>query len=191
MYQYKPEGAYWDKEQLKLLIESFKEGKSVQEITKIINEHIKDSRPGAVKTIRTYDSVAYKLKNLGFISEKKLNETLKSKRSLVKFHRLIYYDDIKKIIFNRDKNSCVICGLKNELQLAHIVPFRETFQKEIMELVTLCKKDHVIFDSLNEFETKKIFDYMCNLYPDYDKKYKITYRYNPVTNKDLCEVKRV
>ena len=36
-----------------------------------------------------------------------------------------------------------------------------------------------------------ICNYMCNLYLDYNKKYKITYRYNPITNKDLCEIKRV
>jgi 5-methylcytosine-specific restriction endonuclease McrA len=190
-YKFFLEGARWDREQTDILMNNFNKGKTIQELTMIINEHIKSSRPGAVKTIRTFDSVAYKLKNLGLISEEKLNDALTVKRIKVKFNRLNSYDDIKKEVFDRDKNTCVICGSKNDLQMAHVVPFRETFKNLPNELVTLCKKDHKIFDELNEYETKKVFEYMCKLYPDYSKKYKVTYRYNPITNKDLCEVKRL
>lgn len=191
MYHYNPEGARWNKEQTEVLLENFHQGKNIHEITNAVNQKIKDSRPGAIKTVRTYDSVAYKLKNLGLITEQQLSDTLKAKRVMVQFHRLNNYDDIKKEVFARDKNKCIICGGNDWLQLAHVVPFRETFAKEERELISLCKKCHKIFDELNEFETKKIFDYMCKIYPNYEKEYKMTYRYNPVTNKDLAEIKRI
>lgn len=183
-------GQNWTREQTKLLIENFNEGKTINEITNIINENIKDFRPGTIKTIRSYDSVAHKLKNLGLISKEKLNDMLKVKQVSKAFNRLNNYDGIKKYVFDRDKNSCVVCGAKRFLQLAHMVPFRETMKNLPAELVTLCKKDHELFDNYNEFETKKVFDYMCKIYPDYEKKYKMTFRYNPVTNKDMAEIKR-
>ncbi|MFA4960318.1 MAG: HNH endonuclease [Candidatus Pacearchaeota archaeon] len=184
-------GQIWTREQTNLLIENFNAGKSIREITSIINEHIKDSRPGTIKTIRTFDSVAHKLKNLGLISEAKLSDTLKAKQVSKSFNRLCNYDGIKKEVFDRDKNSCVACGVKKDLQLAHIVPFRETSQKISSELVTLCKKCHELFDNFNEFETRKVFDYMCGQYSGYEKKYKMTYRYNPVTNRDMGEIKKM
>lgn len=189
-YKWFMEGYRWDKEQTDLLIENFKKGKSVHKITMLINEHIKKSRPGILKTTRTFDSVANKLKNLGLISEDKFNDILKVKKFNVQFNRLNSYEDIKKEVFDRDRNKCIICGEKN-IQMTHIVPFRETFKNKPIELVSLCFKDHKMFDDLCEYETKKVFDYMCKLYPNYDKKYKITYRYNPITNKDLCEIKRI
>ncbi|MDP2947101.1 MAG: hypothetical protein Q8N88_03215, partial [Nanoarchaeota archaeon] len=67
-FMYHPTSQPWTREQTNLLIENFQKGKTVREITTIINEHIKDSRPGAIKTVRTYDSVAHKLKNLNLIS---------------------------------------------------------------------------------------------------------------------------
>ncbi|MDP2946952.1 MAG: HNH endonuclease signature motif containing protein, partial [Nanoarchaeota archaeon] len=116
---------------------------------------------------------------------------LKVKKISKEFNRLNNYEEIKKDVFNRDKNSCVVCGSTGNLQLAHVVPFRETLKNLPMELVTLCKKDHELFDNFTEFETKKVFDYMCKIYDGYEKKYKITYRYNPITNRDLGEIKRV
>ena len=181
----------WDSEQTRLLKKSFSEGKNLHEMTKIINEHIKATRPGAVNTFRTTDSIAYKLRHLNLITDEKMNSMLKAKRVFVKYNRLINYEEVREIVLCRDDRNCVVCSKKDKLQLAHIIPFRETFQKNPKELVTLCRVCHKIFDSYNEFETNKIFNYMCKLYPDYEKNYRIVKRYNPVTNKDLCEIQRV
>jgi len=185
------EGYWWTKDETKILIKNFNAGKTPREITIAVNDYIKNSRPGTVKTFRTVDSIVHKLKNLGMISEKELSDILKAKRVLIDYNRLNNYDDNRNKVFERDGNKCAVCGVKENLQLAHVVPFRETLKTTPEELIALCRMCHRIFDSYNEFETKKIFDYMCKKYSDYEKKYKITYRYNPVTNRDLAEIKRI
>jgi hypothetical protein len=181
----------WDSEQTRLLKESFAKGKDLHEMTKIINDHIKDTRPGAIKTLRTADSIAYKLRHLNLISDDRMKSMLKVKRIFVNFNRLNNYEEIRQAILSRDNKTCVVCGKKENLQLAHIVPFRETFQKNLPELVILCKDCHKTFDRYNEFETEKIFNYMCKIYSDYQNLYKLARRYNPITNRDLCEIKRI
>ncbi len=184
-----PKGQRWDWNQTDLLIRNFKKGLSIKEITELLNEYLKQ-QPGINRPERSYDSVAHKLKNLGLITEKKLSDSLKAKQVIVKFNRLNNYDDIKKEVFDRDKNRCALCSSKKFLELAHVIPFKKTYDKIPKELITLCKDCHKLFDSLNEFETKKVFSYMANAYSGYEKEYRITSKYNSITNKDMCEIMR-
>jgi len=96
----------------------------------------------------------------------------------------------KNAILKRDGYKCVICGEKKGLQFAHTVPFRKTMANKEKEAVTLCPKDHEIFDSKNAFETKKIFDWMCSQYSDYEDRYKICEKYDMVSNKDIMWIER-
>lgn len=186
----RPNYQRWDLVQTRLLKDSFAAGKDLHEMTKIINDHIKETRPGAVKTFRTTDSIAYKLRHLKLISDEEMKSMLKVKRVFIRFNRLNNYDEIRNSVFSRDNKKCTICGKEENLQLAHIIPFRETFQKNLPELITLCRECHKLLDKYNEFETEKVFNYMCNIYPDYKENYMIFKRYNPVTNSYLCEIKK-
>lgn len=55
---------------------------------------------------------------------------------------------VRKYIFNRDNNKCVFCGLKENLQIDHIVSVYRAFCGELSleklntkdNLQTLCKK---------------------------------------------------
>lgn len=52
--------------------------------------------------------------------------------------------NIRRFIFNRDKNCCLKCGNEHNLELDHIIPISMGGQNKISNLQTLCKTCNII-----------------------------------------------
>ena len=56
------------------------------------------------------------------------------------------WDKIRLLIYNRDNYTCQKCGKKmdknNILHIHHIIPFLETFDNSLHNLITLCRTCH-------------------------------------------------
>lgn len=53
---------------------------------------------------------------------------------------------LSKLTFERDSYSCLLCNSSNELNAHHIVPWNvdESLREELSNMVTLCRKCHVL-----------------------------------------------
>ena len=181
----------WDKQQTNLAIKLFKEEKSFEEIADHLNAFIQEIYTDSKKNIiRSPKAIAHKLQKLGYISETQLENFQEKKARKIEVKREFNRKDTKEKILKRDNYKCVLCDSKKDLQFCHIVPFRKTFDNIEKEAITLCEKDHELFDQNSEYETKKIFETMKKYYPNYDDEYKIISEFNPFTNRDKCEITR-
>lgn len=178
----------WTREETDFLIRLFNEGKTFHEISERLNS-LNEVGSSSFKS-RSPKSVALKLVRLGLINkglvedwEKKVIQETIEKRKEKRVSTKIK-------VMKREGRSCVICDEKEDLQMAHIVPFRKTKVNKEIETVILCPKDHDLFDKNNAFEVKKVWDYMKKKYSNYEEKYKLCEKYNPLTNKDDMWVER-
>ena len=54
------------------------------------------------------------------------------------------WDAIRRLILNRDNYTCQKCGIsKKVLDIHHIIPFLETFDNSLNNLITLCRSCHM------------------------------------------------
>lgn len=73
-------------------------------------------------------------------------------------------------VLERDDCRCVLCGIKNNLQIAHYVSRARNGLGIPENLVTLCYKHHFQYDN-GKFHIeikKRIEDYLKARYPDWD-----------------------
>lgn len=176
--------ASWSGEETAFVRRLYSEGVSIEDICNRLNSL------GSGPT-RSPRAVAFKLFKLGMISQDKLVSFDEKRDAKIKSKRDSGWRGAKNAVLKRDGYKCVICGEKKGLQFAHTVPFRRTMENKEIEAVTLCPKDHELFDSKNAFETKKIFEWMVSKYSDYEKKYKICEKFDMASNKDLMWIERV
>ena len=63
-----------------------------------------------------------------------------------------YKNSLKKKILNRDKNKCIICGSKDNLQVHHLIPFKVILDRIIVQNYPLSPIEDI--DKLYEIATK-------------------------------------
>ena len=61
-------------------------------------------------------------------------------------------NSLKKKILNRDKNKCIICGSKDNLQVHHLIPFKVILDRIIVQNYPLSPIEDI--DKLYEIATK-------------------------------------
>ena len=61
-------------------------------------------------------------------------------------------NSLKKEILNRDKNKCIICGSKDNLQVHHLIPFKVILDRIIVQNYPLSPIEDI--DKLYEIATK-------------------------------------
>ena len=52
------------------------------------------------------------------------------------------WENIRKLVYRRDGNRCVLCGQKGKLHAHHLVPVRISHDNSISNLVSVCEKCH-------------------------------------------------
>lgn len=166
----------WDGEQRELLLKLWKKPKSFNEIASAVNDlnRLRAKQNGFdIIPHRTARAVAIQCQKLGLISvqervewEEKEVETRKKARANNRY-------PIRKEVFARDLNMCVVCKVNKNLEFAHIIPFEETRRNCAKEAVTLCKNHHKHFDKGCAKCVEKVYNRMCDCYQDYSNEYKI------------------
>lgn len=167
----------WSLAEKSRLIDLWKVGKSLEQLTLEINEANEqcadefDPRPILRRSPR---AVAMKLCQLGFISKQQLTTWETSNIRQRRKDRARDRYSKQKLVFERDHNQCVICRRDRHLQIAHIIPFELTRIYLEKELIALCADHHNrYFDKGQRWSVRKVFAYMCSRYPDYSKEYEI------------------
>lgn len=87
------------------------------------------------------------------------NGMAKKKRS----YRGDEWNEIRRIVYERDKWSCAICGVwcgKKKIQCHHIVPFRISNDNSEENLVTLCVSCHGRIESSFEIFNSDFFEWV-------------------------------
>lgn len=77
---------------------------------------------------------------------------------------------VRNLVLKRDDCRCIICGIKNNLQIAHYVSRARNGLGIPENLVTLCYKHHYLYDNgkyHNEIK-EHITTYLKAHYPDWD-----------------------
>lgn len=67
-----------------------------------------------------------------------------------KYLKTAKFERVKKAVFKRDGNKCVICGRKDGLLVCHHTNYKHYGQGdelEIADCITLCQKDHLVHHS--------------------------------------------
>lgn len=62
-----------------------------------------------------------------------------------KEHDALYskdWENIRRLVYRRDGNRCVLCGQKGRLHAHHLVPVRISHDNSISNLVSVCEKCH-------------------------------------------------
>src|SRR3989344_4269234 len=131
----------WSFEQEKIVEDSFKQEKSFEEISEVVNKHIRKLNYNTY-FLRSPRAVAFKCMALGFISREMLEEWDKKRNDELKKERFKDRNKIRKNVLERDNNECVFCGSKEKLEFAHIIPFIETRKNVEKEGIILCYKHH-------------------------------------------------
>lgn len=162
----------WDKNQKIILVGLFLLGKTFQEIADELNGYLKK----AAKEYNTFPyrsdrAVAYQCHKLNLLSKEELEVWDKKRSQLIIKDRFKGLSQVKKKVFERDGNKCVICNSNQDLHFAHIIPFVQTRLNIEIEAITLCNKHHKEFDDENPDVTESVFRHMSEYYSDYEKQY--------------------
>ena len=84
---------------------------------------------------------------------------------------------VKKLVWERDKESCILCGRRNAMPNAHYISRVHGGLGIEQNIVTLCHNCHFSYD--NSTRRKEIGEYietyLKTKYPDWDKS-KLTYK---------------
>ena len=94
--------------------------------------------------------MAKKYTNSGFNYQKKFTPSVKKSSGqktlqTAKQKKKLYtedWDTIRKQVYARDGNRCVMCGKKGRLHAHHIVPVRISHNNSLSNLVSLCEHCH-------------------------------------------------
>jgi hypothetical protein len=165
----------WDNKEKEILLALFEEGKSFEEIAKEVNKFLETKKNEYEFTnVRTPISVAFQCRQLKLITQERLNSYIKRFKNKLKKDRARDIYKVKKNVFERDGNKCVICDSNQKIQFCHLMPFRDVRKNKEMESVTLCVIHHKEFDKNSEFIVRKVFKKMCLYYPDYSCKYELS-----------------
>ena len=166
----------WDKYEKEVLKQWYGRVETYSQLADKVNDfnlkRMQDGYPYC-KPDRSPCAVVVQCGRLGFIDERtvttwfeKREESRKKARS-----RNLYIN--RKEVFSRDQNRCVICGAVDELEFAHIVPFRQSRSNLVREAVVLCKTHHGEFDNQSAVRVKKVYKHLCACYDDYRDVYKL------------------
>lgn len=52
------------------------------------------------------------------------------------------WESIRKLVYRRDGNRCVLCGQKGKLHAHHLVPVKISHSNSMSNLVSVCEKCH-------------------------------------------------
>lgn len=175
----------WSWEHLTIIRAYFQSGMSFEEISDKFNEWLEERYE--TYPIRTPNAVAIQLLKSRLITQEDLNKwkkeyKIKEKRDRDKGRT------IKQKVKERDNYRCRLCDSKENLEFAHIIPFRETRKYIFEEGLTLCKRCHTRFDKIKEkIVIKRVFEIMDNLYPNrfYIKKFP------SLKHIEILEIKRI
>ena len=174
----------WTEEEETLVIKMFHEGKSYEEIAKMINENKKQESSDTYVIRRSPRAVVFQARKFGLITNEELLEQDKQNTLEKQRARKKNLCQIKKIVLKRDKNKCVYCNSTNNLQFAHIISFDSSRENLEEEAITLCKEHHDTFDGRKKSIidgriqiTKVVYDRMCSYYPNYSESYEFYNEY--------------
>jgi len=100
--------------------------------------------------------LAKKYANSGFNYQKKFTPNVKKSAGqktlqTAKQKKKLYTEDwesIRKQVYARDGNRCVMCGKKGRLHAHHIVPVRISHNNSLSNLVSLCERCHKIIEEV-------------------------------------------
>ena len=90
---------------------------------------------------KRYNRAPYRKK---FVPNIKTNRA-KIKRQEIKERDKLYtedWDTIRRNVYRRDGNRCVLCGAKGKLHCHHIIPVRISKDNSMSNLVSVCTKCH-------------------------------------------------
>jgi 5-methylcytosine-specific restriction endonuclease McrA len=155
--------------------------RTFQEIADEINKYIKKKAEGYdTFPYRTDRAVAFQCLNLNLITKEQFEDWDRRRNTLLLQDRSKNFFEVKKRVFERDGNKCVICNSDKNLHFSHIIPFRQTRLNLEIEAITLCEEHHYKFDDGSNEITKAIFQKMGEYYKDYESQYSL--------NKILCSI---
>ena len=67
------------------------------------------------------------------------------------------WEDIRKIVLERDGYQCKVCGEKPSAQVHHIVSKREGGGNETSNLITLCGRCHMLVSPVPDWVLSKVW----------------------------------
>lgn len=166
-----PLSTHWYPEEINIVLEGYENKDSFEKIADKLNSLRKSLAVNNYSILRTSGAVAYRLHLLGKITIEEVNNHYKTRKQEKTMLRSRSLEQAKEIILRRDGNSCVFCNSKEQLEFAHVIPFRKSKVNKEKESITLCKNHHKIFDSNEKEMTEFIFKKMSEYYEDYSKDY--------------------
>jgi hypothetical protein len=158
----------WTEKENEIVISLFKERKSFEEISIVVNNHLRTFlNQYEFINVRTPIAIAWQCRKLKLIAKARLENYIKRySGKVIKDRRRDIYS-VRKRVFERDGKICIICNSNEELTYCHLIPFRKTRK------ITLCESHHKEFDRNNEAVVRKVYEKMCFYYPEYSQKYSL------------------
>ncbi|MCD4771283.1 HNH endonuclease [archaeon] len=193
MAEFKTWSTFWYQEDYEIVEKGYKNKNTFEDIAKQLNENRKSkiTERGQICALRSPGAVAHRLRIMGLISSEEVEEFYKTHRKKKAQKRSKGLDKERKLAFNRDGNKCVICGVEENLEFAHVVAYKDTRTNNHKEAITLCKKHHKMFDKKDKDTTVFIFQKMKEYYPEFENDYLFKYQYFKKYNMDKwCIVRK-
>ncbi len=151
------------------------EGLLFEEIADKINSFRKSRAEGKSCVVRSERAVTIQAFKMGLIQPEdfeKLEDKWK-KDSEETLRKRANNSKQRENVLHRDGTKCVYCGSRDNVQFAHIIPFKQTKTNDEEEAVTLCQEHHKLFDEKNNSVTLKVFEWMKSCYSDYTQNYQL------------------
>ncbi|AFV22391.1 hypothetical protein Mpsy_0178 [Methanolobus psychrophilus R15] len=141
-----------DENEVKIYKESFKSCLDFEEVAKEINDYRKIKAKGKYALVQSAGGIPFRYHELGMISKDKAQEEYDNfkkyqrknrSKARAKANNKAWIKQ-RDIVLERDGKKCQVCESADNLQVHHIIPFKESQSHEVENLITLCDDCHKI-----------------------------------------------